>query len=79
MKPLTKKPWFGPKRYVGWGLSPRTWQGVVVMLVFVALILLTDVFFLKDLILRLVAVGILFVLFILITILTGGKPGGPKK
>jgi hypothetical protein len=25
------RPWFGPKR-IGWGLRPQTWQGWLVML-----------------------------------------------
>jgi hypothetical protein len=42
--PVTRKPWFGPKR-VGVGLSPRSWQGWLVMAVFVAaLVVLTNVF-----------------------------------
>lgn len=29
MSPNSTKPWFGPKR-IGWGISPKTWQGYVV-------------------------------------------------
>lgn len=32
--------WFGPKA-VGWGVSPRSWQGWVVTIVFIALIAAT--------------------------------------
>ncbi len=30
-----RKGWFGPKR-IGWGVSPRSWEGWLVTLVFVA-------------------------------------------
>ena len=30
-----KKPWFRPKRY-GWGYSPQTWQGWVIVVAAVA-------------------------------------------
>ena len=30
MAVLTKKAWFGPKRYVGWGWTPTRWQGWLV-------------------------------------------------
>ena len=32
---VTRKAWFGPKR-VGWGLSPRSWQGWLTIAAFVA-------------------------------------------
>jgi hypothetical protein len=31
------RPWFGPKR-IGWGLRPQTWQGWVVTVVAVAIL-----------------------------------------
>ncbi|MBI1377063.1 MAG: hypothetical protein GC157_06235 [Frankiales bacterium] len=33
---LTRTAWFGPKRVVGWGWSPRSWQGWAVTAVFLA-------------------------------------------
>ena len=32
-----KRGWFGPKR-IGWGVSPRSWQGWAVTAVFIALL-----------------------------------------
>jgi len=32
-----KQPWFGPKR-VGYGISPKTWQGWLIVAVFVAVV-----------------------------------------
>lgn len=34
-----KRPWFGPKR-IGWGYSPRTWQGWLVSALMVAAIII---------------------------------------
>ena len=40
MEGLRKKPWFGPKR-IGWGFRPATWQGWLVMAVYIGALLLT--------------------------------------
>ncbi len=40
MEGLRKKPWFGPKR-IGWGFRPATWQGWLVVAVYVAVLVLT--------------------------------------
>ena len=37
---VTRTAWFGPKRVVGWGWSPRSWQGWAVTAAFVVAILL---------------------------------------
>ncbi len=78
MKPLTKTPWFGPKRLIGWGLSPRTWQGGIVMIVFIAAVMLS-IYLAKNLLVKFIVLGILVVLFIIVVLLTGGKPGRPSK
>lgn len=39
----SRKPWFGPKR-LGFGISPQTWQGwVIVLLVALAVVVLARV------------------------------------
>jgi len=40
MKRITKKRWFGPK-YVGYGISPRSWEGWLVILVWAVLFILS--------------------------------------
>ncbi len=40
MKRITKKRWFGPK-YVGWGPAPKSGEGWIVTLVWMASLLLT--------------------------------------
>ena len=74
MKRLTKKSWFGPKRYVGWGLAPRSWEGWTVSLVFITLILLGLLLF-KTVIMKEVSTTVLAVSFIIIAFITGDKPG----
>lgn len=78
---ITKKPWFGAKKY-GWGWGfPKTWQGWVVLSVYVIFLVLdflkrdsvshsgsdTLYNFIPDLI-------IVTVIFIIIVALTGEKP-----
>ena len=36
---VTSKPWFGPKRFFGWGWTPVSWEGWAVIGVFFILIL----------------------------------------
>ncbi|WP_153275317.1 hypothetical protein [Rhodococcus sp. P1Y] len=38
MKLNPPRRWFGPKR-IGWGYSPRTWEGWVTLAVFVAVVI----------------------------------------
>ncbi len=39
MKRMTRTPWFGPKKVIGWGWTPTSWQGVLVTIVFLILTL----------------------------------------
>ena len=39
MKRITKKRWFGPK-YVGWGPAPKSWEGWLVTVVWLASLVL---------------------------------------
>jgi hypothetical protein len=36
-----KKPWFGPKRFIGWGASPASWEGWVVTAIYILLVIVT--------------------------------------
>ena len=36
-EPRPKQPWFGPKR-IGFGLSPKTWQGWLILAIFIAVV-----------------------------------------
>ncbi len=73
MQRVTRRPWFGPRKYLGWGWSPATWEGVVVTVVMVGLLIANPLLF------HLGVVGTVAILavFFVIALLTGGKPGGP--
>ena len=69
MKRITKKRWFGPK-IVGWGPAPKSWEGWLVTLVWLASILFT-VFYLhstKSLNIVKIAIIIIIAAIILLTI-----------
>ena len=70
MKPLTKKPWFGPKQ-LGWGWRPITWEGWLTTLVLLGVIYFAVHHSSKSVP---VILGLSF-LFCIVAYLTGGKPG----
>jgi hypothetical protein len=73
---LTKTPWFGPKRYVGWGWRVATWQGWVVTAIFAALALVGLAVFTG--VARWAAVIVVLVGYFVVILLTGTPPGGPR-
>jgi hypothetical protein len=72
MPMLTQRPWFGPRRF-GWGWTPYSWHGWVVTAVFLAGIILGEVFLHGTL--KLGVVIALFVLYLAICVFTGERPG----
>ena len=72
---ITSRPWFGPKKYLGWGWTPITWEGW----------LATAVFLIAFLVCFLVIGGgpgvaaglVLMAAYLGVVVLTGTKPGGP--
>jgi len=75
MPRMTNKPWFGPKRYFGWGWSPASWEGWVVsgaalVLVILAMTLLSSGA-------RTWAVVLVSAGLVAVAAATGGRPGGP--
>lgn len=72
MPPLTRRPWFGPRRF-GWGWTPVTWQGWVVSLVFIAATLAAA--WLLSSTLRTKVIIALVVALLVTSYLTGGAPG----
>lgn len=77
MKRTTKEPWFGPKKYLGWGWSIASWQGAVVVIILVALLAGDFTLFHRTLTGILGALAIL-VIFAFLAMLTADLPGGPK-
>ena len=71
---VTKKPWFGPKRHVGWGWSIISGEGRAVTALFVALMLVASTVWHSP-----VAVLVLIVLYIVVVALTGDPPGPPRR
>ena len=71
---VTRKPWFGPKRSVGWGWSIASGEGRAVTALFVALMLLASTVWHSP-----VAVLVLIVLYVVVVALTGDPPGPPPK
>ena len=75
MPRLTKEPWFGPKKYVGWGWAPASWQGWIATALMVGLVIVTVWFFRAPW--GFVAAAVVVVLFLTLASLTGTPPGGP--
>lgn len=69
---ITGTAWFGPKR-IGWGWSPRNWQGWLVTAVFVGLAIDSSFVFHGPE--NLIAVLVLFVVLLGVIALTGDGPG----
>jgi hypothetical protein len=72
--PVTRRPWFGPKRFIGWGWSIASWEGAVATAIWV--LLLAGGIFLWPHAIPIVVV-VLILLYGLLVVLTGGAPGGP--
>jgi len=70
---LTRSPWFGPKRYVGWGWRPCSWQGWLVTVAFLAGVVAAGVT------LHLWWTVPLVVAYLVVVVLTGDPPGPPRR
>ena len=70
---VTKKAWFGPKRVLGWGWTPVSWEGWLTMGLFLVLVLLSVAIWhgAGTVIAAVVLVGALLV----VCLLTGDAPG----
>lgn len=72
---LTAKPWFGPKRYLGWGWTPVAWQGWLTTGILILLLIASDLIWTGTS--AVVAIVVLVVLHLCVVVLTGDPPGGP--
>ncbi len=72
---LTKKPWFGPKRQVGWGWSVTSWEGRLAAAVFFVLAIAAALTLHGSA--RVASLVGLLVVFGVVVLLTGDPPGGP--
>lgn len=72
---VTGKAWFGPKRQMGWGWTPASWEGWVCTAVFAALIIAAASAWHG--VSAGIAVVVLVLAFVALILLTGDPPGGP--
>ena len=70
---IVKHPWFGPKRF-GWGWTPITWEGWLVTVLFLAVVLGTCLIFGRSPLSICVCIAATAVL-VVICALTGLPPG----
>jgi len=73
IKPITKKPWFGPRK-LGWGFAPATWEGWVSMMILFVIVLYLIVTKTTDPYLVFYILGLVGI-FTIFCFLTGSKPG----
>jgi amino acid transporter len=71
---ITNKPWFGPKKYIGWGWRVTSWQGAVVLVVFIVSILMI-VTYARSTLYGTFGAFLLTLVFIFVALLTGDPPG----
>jgi hypothetical protein len=74
---VTKKAWFGPKKYVGWGWSPRSPEGWAVVVAFLVLAVVSLVVLSNSA--RYISLAVLIVALLAVTVFTGDPPGGPSS
>lgn len=69
MNRITKESWFG-KRRIGWGLNPQSWQGWVITLILLLILLLDGVYFYKTKFLFIIILLIAIICYLIIAFLT---------
>jgi hypothetical protein len=75
MPPKESKPWFPAKRY-GWGWGPpNTWQGWVVLIIWLALVCAGAFILMPNTALFAAYSGVMVIVLIIICWLKGEKPG----
>ncbi len=78
MKRITNKRWFGPK-HVGWGPAPRTWQGWVITLVWLILIVSTLLYLHSISALTIVNIAIVIIVAAIILLTIAALTYGPDE
>ena len=73
---VTTKPWFGPKRYLGWGWRIQSWEVLLTTAVFTVLMVMGSIFLGRS---RLVGLPLLLLAYGVVVLLTGDPPGGPSS
>ncbi len=68
MKRITKEPWFG-KRRIGWGFNPITWQGWVLTLILILILLLDSMYFYKTILFGIILI-VAIICYIVVALIT---------
>lgn len=68
MKRITKEPWFG-KRRLGWGFTPTTWQGWVLTLILILILLLDSMYFYKTILFGIILI-VAIICYIVVALIT---------
>lgn len=74
---VTSKAWFGPKKVLGWGWSPTSWEGGLVSAGFIVLTVASVIIWPGPG--AVIAVSVLIGLLLIIVVMTGDPPGGPTS
>ena len=79
MTRITSTAWFGPKRRVGWGWTPTSWQGWAVTVVWMVVVVAASFVFAvhKAIVAMFLFDLVAIALLLLVATLTGDAPGGP--
>jgi len=72
---ITRKPWFGPKKGIGWGWRMLSWEGAVATAIFTLLVVMSVLIWRGS---SVVPVVVLLALYFGMVLLTGDPPGGPS-
>ena len=73
---LTSRPWFGPKKNIGWGWRITSWEGLLTTVIFALALVMISLFWRDS---RLFPIAMLVVLYVVVVLLTGDPPGGPTR
>ncbi len=68
MNRITREPWFS-KRRIGWGLNPSSWQGWVLTLILILIIILDGVYLYKT-VLFVIILTVAVICYLIVAFLT---------
>ncbi len=78
MKRITKKRWFGPK-IVGYGPGPKSWEGVVVTVVWLASLIITLLYLHSIHSLTIINIAIVIIVAAIIILTIAALTYGPEE
>ena len=63
---LTSRPWFGPKKNIGWGWRITSWEGLLTTVIFALALVMISLFWRDS---RLFPIAMLVVLYVVVVLL----------